>query len=487
MNRNKPKRKDTPLGPRLGVKEKLGFGVCDLGGNLFFTVIGFYLLIFLTDSVGLPAAVAGTALMIGKIWDAVTDPAVGYLSDRTRSRWGRRRPYLLFGSFALWASMILLFTSPAGTVGEGNISGVFIWACLSFCLANTALTVVNIPYGALTPELTPDYHERTVLNGYRMSFAIVGTFIGAALVLPIVGLAETERAGWSLMGAVTGGIMAGTALITFFTVKERFRADEADTNGSTPDKASGLEKDSSAEGPPIKGDRPSEGVLQSYLSALREKPFLLALVPWTLHITGVTVIQSALLYYYRYIFREESAFQLALLVLLLAALLAIPLWVWAAKRIGKKLVWNIGMAIFATVILLFFFFGETAGVGASYYFLAAAGIGFSTHYVMPFAILPDVVEYDADRNGVRREGVFYGLWTFVSKLGQAIALLVSGWVLDIFGYVPAAVQTPSAEFGIRFLVGPVPALLFVGGILTLSFYPITRRVYESLVKEKPHE
>ena len=140
---------------------KLGFGIGDLGGNLFFTVIGFYLLYYLTDIVYLSAALAGTVLMIGKIWDAVTDPVTGYISDRTRSRWGRRRPYMFVGSFIAFFTMGLMFTRP---VMEGQIQ-LFFYLTVLYCLLNTAYTLVNIPYAALLPELTDNYDQRTMLAG----------------------------------------------------------------------------------------------------------------------------------------------------------------------------------------------------------------------------------------------------------------------------------------------------------------------------------
>ncbi|HUX21965.1 MAG TPA: MFS transporter, partial [Spirochaetia bacterium] len=147
----------------LPLRTKLGFGICDLGGNLFFTIVGFYLLYFMTDVVGLAAGLAGTALMIGKIWDAVTDPAVGALSDRTTTRWGRRRPYMFVGAILLFLFMIVMFINPH-LASQGAL---FVWVAIMYCLLNTAYTLVNIPYGALTPELTDDFNERTSLNGYR--------------------------------------------------------------------------------------------------------------------------------------------------------------------------------------------------------------------------------------------------------------------------------------------------------------------------------
>ncbi len=436
---------------KLSMRTKLGFAVCDLGGNLFFTMMGFYLLFFLTDVVGLAAGLAGTALMIGKIWDAVTDPAVGYLSDRTRSRMGRRRPYLLYGSILLFISMIVMFTDP----GISSPAWLAVWAALAYCLLNTAFTLVNIPYAALLPELTQDFDQRTTLTGYRMSFAVVGTFIGAGVVLPLTSAFGSERLGWSVMGGITGALMCVTALLTVIAIRE-----------------------------PKHAARPEHiNIFRTYAQALRIRAFLLALFPWILHTTGVTVIQGALLYYFRYIYGRENMFQIALVILLTSSIICIPIWVAVSKRIGKKLCYNIGMGIFSVVVLIFFLFGHTSGVWFAFLIMGVAGAGFATHYVMPHAILPDVVEYDFAENEVRREGVFYGLWTFASKLGQAFAIALSGWVLSAFGYVATADQSPTAMLGIRLLTGPVPAFFFVAGVVVLSFYPIDHEFYRRIVEK----
>ncbi|MFP4329543.1 MAG: MFS transporter [Spirochaetaceae bacterium] len=439
-------------GDKLSLTTKLGFGVGDLGGNLFFTIVGFYLLFFLTEVAGLSAAVAGIALMIGKIWDAVTDPIVGYLSDRTHTRLGRRRPYMLWGSVALFLLMVAAFTVP-----ELPPPWKLVYVILALCLVNTAWTLVNIPYGALTPELTRDFHERTALNGYRMSFAVIGTFIGAAAVLPLVSLfggSATSGAGWSAMAVVMGGVMLLSGVITVLAVTERYQE-----TTSVPEQA-----------------------LRSYLAVLKLKEFRTILIPWSLHVTGINVIQASLLYYFAVIFGSEEGFQVALPILLAAAITCIPVWVQISKRIGKKRSYNIGMAIFAAAVVVFFFIGHRMPIEISYILMAVAGTGFAAHYVMPFAMIPDVVEFDAITNGKRREGVFYGLWTFVAKIGQALGLGLNGLLLTVAGYQQGgATQSDSAVLAIRLLVGPIPALLFVTAILVLLGYPITEEVYEKLI------
>jgi GPH family glycoside/pentoside/hexuronide:cation symporter len=254
------------------------------------------------------------------------------------------------------------------------------------------------------------------------------------------------------MGAVMGGVMLASALLTFWAVREPFGAPS----------------------------RHSSGFLSSYGNALRTRAFRLVLLPYVFHMTGVTIIQGALLYYFTYIYQAKDMFQYALLFLLASSILFIPVWVKLSGRLGKKHCYNAGMAWFTLVVLLFAFTGHFASVQYAFLLLAAAGIGFATHYVMPHALLPDVVEYDFAHHGQRREGVFYSLWTFSSKLGQALAIGISGWVLDLFGYVPHVNQTDTAKLGIRLLCGPVPAIFFIAGIVVLAFYPITREVYANL-------
>ena len=433
------------------MKIKLGFGVGDLGGNMFFTIIGFYLLFYFTDIVKLPASLAGTAIMIGKIWDAVTDPATGYVSDRTRSRWGRRRPYMFVGAILCLIGMAVTFSSPR----IDSTTGLFIIVTLFFCFLNLAYTLVNIPYAALLPELTQDFDQRTILTGYRMSFAVIGTVLGAGAVLPLVNLFQVERTGWLMMGTIMGCIIMVTAMITVFAVRE----------------------------PEHKEKYEGGGFLHTYIETLGLKVFLLALIPWTLFIAGTSVVQGSLLYFFKYIYKDEGLFQLALMFLLAMTLLFIPVWVQISKNIGKSKAYMLGMGIMCAGVILFSLIADEGRVIFAFVLMAGAGIGLSTHYVMPHSILPDVVEYDAIKYGVRREGVFSSLWTFSSKIGQALALALTGVLLDLFRYKADAVQEPLALTGIRLLCGPVPVVFYIAGIIVLAYYPISRGFYKKMMAE----
>jgi GPH family glycoside/pentoside/hexuronide:cation symporter len=442
---------------KLSVKQKLGFGIYDLGGNMFFTVMGFWCLHYLTDVVGLSAALAGSAVMIGKLWDAVTDPWMGYISDRTRSRWGRRRPYLLFGALPSLLFMWFFFTSPSIL---GKISGntpLFLWAVLALMLLNTAVTVTNIPYSSLTPELTGDYHERTSLNGYRFGCAVFGTIIGAAAVQPIAALLPDQKAGFSVLGLILGILMAGTTLLTFFGTREKARSP---------------------------GDSPASGFLATYAAVFTNKPYLILIITYALHLMGITFLQGILVYYTKYIYNREEITTPAMILLLLTAMCFIPVSVLVSRRIGKKRTYQICFAVLASACAAIFSLGHILGPPFFLALMVYAGIGVGFSYVSPFAMVPDTIEYDAVKTGSRKEGAYYGIWTFVSNSGQALSVFFSGIIRARGGYRADAAQSPAALLAIRLLAGPIPALILIAALLLIQFYPLDEKTYRSLMGQE---
>jgi GPH family glycoside/pentoside/hexuronide:cation symporter len=439
---------------KLPLRVKLGFGIGDLGGNLFFTAMGFYSLIYLTDTVGLAAALAGAAILIGKFWDAVTDPMMGFISDRTRSRWGRRRPYFLFGALPLLLTMWYFFSAPDFSNSQ---SLGFIWAAFALCLLNTAYTVVNIPYGSLTPELTKNFKERTSLNGFRFSFAVIGTILGAAVVLPIVGLASNSRQGFSIVGLLFGTIMAATILTTFFMVREP-------DHTHTP--------------------RPQQKFFATFLAVFQNKTYMRLAAVYTLNLTGITFVQTMLVYYFKYIYKNEAMTTIAMLLLLGVAMLCVPVSVLVARHVGKKRTYQLALGILAVSCLAIFFFGHTLGMYFTLVVMVFAGVGIGFGYVPPFAMLPDVVEVDAVQTRNRKEGAYYGMWTFFSKIGVAMAAALAGAFLSLASFVPnLADQSLTTLFTIRLIIGPIPALIFIAGIFLIQRYPLDEKTYDSIIEE----
>ncbi len=440
---------------KLPLRVKLGFGIGDLGGNLFFTAMGFYTLYYLTDVVGISSALAGAAILLGKFWDAFTDPMMGYLSDRTKSRWGRRRPYFLFGALPLLLASWYFFSAP--DFGGSQTLG-FVWVTVVLCLLNTAYTVVNIPYGSLTPDLTKNFQERTTLNGYRFSFAVIGTILGAGIVLPIVGIAGDPHKGFSIVGLLFGVIMAATILAVFFNVRE-----------STPDPAS----------------RPKEKFFPTFLAVFHNKTYMKLAVVYTMNLTGLTFVQTMLVYYFKYIYQNEDMTTVALLLLLGVAMVCVPVSVLVARRLGKKRTYQLALLIIAIGCLLIFFFAHTLGMNFTLGVMVFAGIGIGFGYVPPFAMLPDVVEVDAIRTKNRKEGAYYGMWTFFSKIGVALAAALAGLFMGMAGFVAnVAEQTSATIFTIRLLIGPVPALIFIIGILLIHRYELDEKTYNQILAAK---
>lgn len=433
---------------RLPVRTKVGFGIADLGGNLFFTAMGFWSMFYLTDGVGIPAAMAGLAVMIGKIWDAVTDPMMGYVSDRTDTRLGRRRPYIIFGAVPLMAAMIYFFKVPGFT----NPVALTAWATVALCLLNTAYTVVNVPYASLTPELTKDYNERTSLNGYRFAFAAVGTMLGASIVQPIIGMAETKVAGYLLVGIIFGAVMAVTSLITGFSVRERHR----------------------------EGDIP-HGFIKTYSSVFKNRPYLILLFTYALNLTGLNFLQGILAYYFKYIVGNEEMTTLAMVLLIGVAMVFIPISVAIAKKVGKKIVYQLCFGTLAAVCAVIFFFGHLMPMPALLVVMAFGGVGIGFGYVPPYAMLPDAIEVEAARSGKRNEGAYYGIWTLMSKLGTSAATALLGFVLALAHYVPDVTQAPQALLAIRLLVGPIPMVFLIGAAVLVQFYPLDEKTYEAMI------
>jgi len=444
---------------KLTVRQKLGFGIFDLGGNMLFTLMSFWALKYLTDTVGIAAVWAGSAVMIGKAWDAVTDPMMGFISDRTLSRWGRRRVYLLFGSVPMCLTMVFFFTAPAYLPQYLHI----FWAILALMLLNTASTIINVPYSSLTPELTSDYNEQSTLNGYRFGCAVFGTIAGAGAVQPLVqvfarpGAADPllDQRGFSMMGSILGAVMMIVTLLTFLGTKEKQYRKE---------------------------DLPTEGFFATFKVVFKNKPYVLLLLTYALHMTGISFLTTILAYYTENILNRPDITTIVLVLLLVTAMLFIPVSVLVSKKIGKKTTYQICFVIIASACGTIFFLGHRMPVEFFYFVMIYAGIGVGFSYVAPFAMVPDVIEYEAAKTGVRNEGAYYGMWTFISKLGTALALFVSGHILTLGGYISqaaegTAVQPPSVFGAIRTIIGPLPAVVLLAAIVVIQFYPLDKKEY----------
>ena len=429
---------------RLPVRKKIGFGIADIGGNLFFTAMGFWTLTYLTDTVYLAPALAGIAIMVAKVWDAVTDPIVGFFSDNTRTRFGRRRPYLLFGALPFGLSFWLFFTKPS----FADQTALFWWALLMLCLVNTTMTFVNIPYSSLTPELTSDYNEQTSLNAYRFLCAGLGTILGAVIVMPIVNMFSSKASGFSAAGAFIGGTILITTLITFFSVRETTVL-------------------------PKTGKGNVLAFFSSYHSVFKNSAYTVLLAIFVLHITALNFLQGMVVYYLKYIYQAESFSSTIMGLLLITAIISIPVAAKCSNMLGKNVSYRVGLAVLCVSTMVIFFTGHRIGLTGLALLFVCAGVGVGFAFATPWAMLPDAIAWQPDT--VRNEGCYYGVWTFASKLGQAVSTGVSGLILSAAGYRADTLQSPNTIFAIRLIAGPIAAAVCLSGFILIHFYPIDKK------------
>jgi GPH family glycoside/pentoside/hexuronide:cation symporter len=435
---------------------KFRYGLADLGIALITSAMQFFLLYYYTDVAGIDPALAGAALMTGKLtWDAINDPLFGYISDRARSRFGRRRIFMLLGVAPLGLAAWLMFSLPAGLKGVP----AFLAVLLTFWLVDTFHTMVSVPYYALTPELTRDYNERGSLTSIRMVYSVVGYILGAALTTILAGLFQGAgldmRAAWSATGAVFGAIAVLTILGTALSIKE------------TPEMA---------------GEPSRLPAFKAVLTSFKNKPFIVLMIAFILSSFSFTVLTALVPYFIQYQLNMKNEVSYVLLVMLVTIGIFLVPARMISDRINKGPTYALGLFIASLAVISSFFMPHQPSM-LIYAVAFVAGMGFSTQWVCPWSMLPDVIEYDEKMTGERREGIYYGLWAFLSKFTGALGVAVSGLALRSYGYVANVEQTTRALFGIRLFFAIVPAALILVSLPFLIWYPITRQKHAALVKE----
>jgi GPH family glycoside/pentoside/hexuronide:cation symporter len=437
-------------GDHLPRKAKFFYGTGDFGFALTDTMIGVIFAIFLTDVVGLAPALAAAAIFVGRTWDYINDPIIGYISDRTRSRWGRRRPFLILGfiPFAIGFSLMWIIPPIHSQIWLAVYYGA------AFFIYDTCATLVYMPYYSLTPELTQDYDERTNLTSYRMFFSLLGQLVAFIVPLAIIGTMHPENAmKVTFVGIALGVASALPLLIVFFGTKERSEY--------------------------LAQEQP--GIKETIRAVVGNRPFFFAVGVFLFTNTAFSIIQSILLYFLKYQMNLEAQGDYIFGTVFILALFSLPFWVWASKHWDKRIAYVIGMVFFSIVMIVMTFATPGWNPAIIYILAGLAGIGVGAMDVLPWSIIPDAIEWDELKTGKRHEGAFYSMVTLVGKIDGSVAvplmLLVMGWS----GFVPnAAVQTPSAILAIRIMTGPAPAVFLVLGILFALAYPLTRERHAEL-------
>ena len=450
---------------KLSVWTKLKYGVGDFGMAVVTAMLQFSMLYYYTNVVGVNAGLAGTAILVGKItWDLVNDVLFGYLEDKTKSRWGKRRPYLIFGARPFALSFWLVFSIPKGL---SDIAYFFI-IIGSFILFDTFHTLTNTAYSAMTAEITGDYNERTSLTTYRMVFSIIGYLCGAGLTSMLAGIIKdsfgvTEHQGWSIVSLIYGVLGGIAILIPGLFLKYKPAIDDAPPQM-----------------PPIK----------SFISTFKNKPFISYLVVTMIMSISFTMVTAMLQYYIDYQLDMNSSSLLIMLSMLgVLALFLVPCGM-ISNKIGKAKAYALGLGIASTALIFVFFIPQ--GPNNWIFLLAAiAGMGFSAQWVCPHSMIPDVIEYDELLTGERREGLYYGMQATATKVTGALATAACGWGLELGKYIePSADMTAdminqpdSALLSIRIMFALVPAVFLLICIPLLMKYPITRESHAEVLKQ----
>lgn len=437
----------------LSKKNKLAYGVGDGSISLTVTVVGAYFALFLTDVVGLPPGLAAISLFVGRSWDYVNDPLVGYLSDRTRTRWGCRRPYLLFGAIPFGLCFAMMWWRPP----LASNAALVVYYAVAYLFFDAAQTVIYMPYVALTPELTQDYDERTSLTSYRMFFSLLASLIAFVIPATIVGAFRPENASRVLsMGLIFGAASIAPILTTFFGTRERAEF----TSQSQP------------------------RLLPSLRAALRNRPFVFSMVMFLFVWMSIDLVQATLLYFVKYAVQREAQSDIIMAAIFVTALVTLPIWLGVSNKADKRRAFVVGIGFWAVVQVLVITLGPGSPMYLVYGLCTLAGIGVAAAHVLPWSIIPDAIEWDEYHSGERHEGMFYSIVTLAQKVASSIVVPLGLLLLQASGYQAAsATQPASAVLSIRILVGPIPAVLLVAAIAFALLYPLNRDEHHRIVAE----
>ncbi len=447
-------------------REKFFYGLGDLSGNIMFGAISFYLLYFMINVAKLDEFYAGIVFIIARGWDAITDYFMGVISDKTKSKYGKRRVYMLFGALPYGLAFILLWTSP--DLSEQWVK--FIYFTLVYMLYNTTWTVVYVPYTALTANMTNDYDERTSLNTVRIIMANVGLLLGAAIFAL---LAEGEESifykafgsfqkAYLLSGMIFGVLAFLIMWLCASNVRERIDSNETS----------------------------QVGFFTTLKQLFKLKEFRNTTTYYLMSMVGFDVIMAAFIFWVNDAlgFSGGDDSMLFVALPLVVAISSAVVWDKLSAKFSKHQVYA-GASIYITLVLISCIFIPAHNYIALGLVCALVGFGMSAVQILPWASLPDVVEIDEYTYGIRREGAYYGVISFMYKIASGISVALVSWILGIAKYDEALpVQTPTVQLVIRLIMGILPGLIFLGSIFFAYRAKINRnsfnKIKEALAERK---
>ena len=424
----------------LTFKEKLGYGLGDTASHFVWDMVGFWLLFFYTDVYKIPAAAAGTIMLVARFWDMGIDPVIGIISDRTKTRWGKFRPYILFGAIPYAVLAILTFTTP--NLGE---TGKIIYAGATYVLLMTAYAAVNLPYSSLAAVMTPDTYERAGLNTYRFICAFTGQFVVSGLALTLAKFFGNgdKAAGFQYTVIMFGFLSVVFFFITFATSKERVQASTA--------LPSSLKED--------------------FKNLFRNQPWIILACVGIISFVMFAMQNAAIAYYFKYYIGKEDNVQLFNVTGTVALIVALPLSKPLAKAFGNRNVF-IASSLISGVCFIAIYLPGAKDLVAIYVLNILAKMAYAPAVPLLWTMIADSSDYSEWKTGRRATGLYFSAATFAQKAGWGIGAAIAGWILTVYHYVPDAVQTASSIHGIKLLVSVIHGVLYMSCAFFMFFYTI---------------
>ena len=438
-------------------REKVAYGFGDMSSSMFWKIIGMYMLYFYTDVVGLAPAAVGTMFLITRIWDTANDPIMGIIADRTNTRWGKFRPYLLFGAIPFAVIGVLTFFVP-----DFSSTGKLVYAYVTYTLLMMVYTFVNVPYASLLGVMSSDPKERNQLSSYRMFFAYLGSFVALALVEPLVkvfsniGGEVSEARGYVCTVAVIGTMCAILFFLCFKWTKERVK--------------------------PLKIKQNS--VAKDLKNLIKTAPWWILLVAGIAALIFNSIRDGATIHYFKYYIRQDNAvnlfggfFTLSALYLTIgqaANMVGVALSATIFNRIGKKKTYIAAMALAAVLSIVFYSFRPDQLV-LIFTFQILISICAGSIFPMLWSMYADIADYSELKTGNRATGLILSSSSMSQKLGWTLGGAVTGWILGYYGFQANQLQTTETIHGIRMMLSYLPAIGAILSVVAISFYPLNEK------------
>lgn len=442
---------------KLSFREKIGYSLGDTASHFVWDMVGFWILIFYTDTYGISAAAAGTIMLIARIWDMVSDPIMGVLADRTKTRWGKFRPYILWMALPYSILAVLTFTTP----DFGN-TGKVIYAGVTYLLLMTVFTAINLPYSSLGAVMTADSYDRAGLNSYRFIFAFIGQLIvsGTALSLALFfGKGDTQK-GYQLTLTLFAVISFILFMITFSSTRERIQ----------PSK------------------KQQESLREDLKNLLRNRPWIILFFVGIISFVMFAMQNLSIAYYFKYYIGKEENVQLFNVIGTIALIIAIPVSKPLSKKFGKRAVFLASSLISGFFFMMLYIPGEK-NLGMIYTFNILAKMAYAPAVPLLWTMLADTADYSEWKSGRRSTGLVFSAATFAQKAGWGIGGALAGWLLAIFNFVPNVEQSETAITGIKLMISIFPGLLYMSCAILLYFYTIDHKTclqMEQDLEERRH-